>query len=153
MYKACKFSQLLWHSSISALPGKGLKDISLCLCEQHVACELQVDRPTIRHTLNSISTYPQHYTTFTPMQEEGFSLNLVLKYVRSAEFAYEALNQTVPIWIALNQVMWKQTKACITNLSWVNKRENRVRLRLTDIIFGTLCPPLNFLKKHILESS
>jgi hypothetical protein len=69
------------------------------------------------------------------------------------KFAHEALNQTMPIWIALNQVMRRQTKACVTNSLWVNKRENRVRLRLTDVIFSTLCPPVNFLKQHILESS
>jgi len=50
------------------------------------------------------------------------------------KFTYEVPNQTMPTWIALNQVMWRQTKARITNSSWVNKRENTVRLSLTNII-------------------
>jgi len=43
------------------------------------------------------------------MQDEVFPINLVLKY----KFVYEALNQTAPNWITLNQTMWSQTKACI----------------------------------------
>ena len=69
------------------------------------------------------------------------------------KIAYEAPDQTMPIWIALNQVMWWHTKACITNSSLVHKRENRAWLKLTDIIFGTSCPPVNFLKNHILDWS
>jgi len=34
------------------------------------------------------------------------------------KFAYEALNQTAPYWIALNQTMHSQTKACITKSSY-----------------------------------
>jgi hypothetical protein len=32
------------------------------------------------------------------------------------QFVYEAPNWTMPKWIALNQTMWSQTKACINKL-------------------------------------
>jgi hypothetical protein len=70
----------------------------------------------------------------------GFSINLVLK------FAYEVPNWTVPSEIALNWTMRGQTKACLARFSLVDKRENRVWLKLPDTIFFLACPLSNFLK-------
>jgi len=48
---------------------------------------------------------------------------------------YEALNQTMPNHITLNQIMWNQTKACVAKSSCINKRGDRAWLKLTDTIF------------------
>jgi len=53
---------------------------------------------------------------------------------------HEALNQTMPNHITLDQIVQNQTKACVAKLLCINKRGNRARLKLTDtvFVFGTL---------------
>jgi len=72
------------------------------------------------------------YTVFTWMQDQIFPLNLMLKY--------QVPNWTWPNWVALHHTTWSQTKACITNSSYADYRENRAWLKLTNIIKA-----LNFL--------
>jgi hypothetical protein len=64
-----------------------------------------------------VYNYVSQITVFTWMQDEVFSLTLVLKYVRSYKFAYKAPNWIVPNQATLIQTMWGQTQACITKLS------------------------------------
>ena len=72
-------------------------------------------------------------TIFTWIQDEGFSLNLVLKYVRSP-YMDEALNGAPPNRITLNQTLQSQTKAYITKSSHIDKCENTTWMMLTDTI-------------------
>jgi len=53
---------------------------------------------------------------------------------------HEALNQTMPNHITLNQIVRNQTKACVAKSSCINKRGDRAWLKLTDTVFffGTL---------------
>jgi len=48
---------------------------------------------------------------------------------------HEALNLTMPNHITLNWIVQNQTKACVVKSSCINKRGNRVQLKLTDTIF------------------
>ena len=56
-------------------------------------------------------------TVFTPMQDEGFSLNLALNMGRHLKFVYEVPNWIMPKQSALNQTMRSQTKSCIAKSS------------------------------------
>jgi hypothetical protein len=72
-------------------------------------------------------------TIFSRMQDEVFSLNLVLK------FAYEVRDHTLR----------SQIKACLTKFSHVNKQGNRAWRKLIDTFFFWYS---HILKKHdVLE--
>jgi len=53
------------------------------------------------------------------MQDKVYSLQLELQYVKTV---HEAPNRTMPNWMARNQTMQSQTKACIAKSSCLEKR-------------------------------
>lgn len=80
-------------------------------------------------------------TVFTELQDEVFSLNLVLKCMRS----WISVWSIEPDWCELDFA--EPTNICITKLSCVDRRDNRAWHKLTQFSFFGLCPSSNFLEK------
>jgi hypothetical protein len=93
--------------------------------------------------LHAIFRSVLHIYVFTRRQKKIFPPTfLVLKYLRTFDFAYEEPEQT-----ALNQTMPSQS-------DMGKQRENSTGLKLNKTAFFLgLCPSANFLNKYVLSEN